>query len=164
MIHRLTRPFGHALIHTMRIHLTTLSPLAFSNPCPHNQGHYGVENWNRRANSLLPSEELNPRPVIVGVNDYSIGLFNGDDGILMGKKAYFSSDEGTREISRSRLPDHQAGYASSIHRSQGSEFEEVMIIYRRMPVATRSYMSVVGQAFGDDCGNADALTVERRGK
>ena len=28
--------------------------------CPHNQGHYGVENWNRRANSLLPSEELNP--------------------------------------------------------------------------------------------------------
>ena len=95
--------------------------------CPHNQGHYGVENWNRRANSLLPSEELN-RPVIVGVNDYSIGLFNGDDGILMGNKAYFSADEGTREISRSRLPDHQAGYASSIHRSQGSEFEEVMII------------------------------------
>ena len=96
--------------------------------CPHNQGHFGVENWNRRANSLLPSEEFNPRPVIVGVNDYSIGLFNGDDGVLMGKKAYFIADEGTREVSRSRLPDHRAGYASSIHRSQGSEFEEVMII------------------------------------
>ena len=66
--------------------------------------------------------------MIVGVNDYSIGLFNGDDGILMGKKAYFSADEGTREVSRSRLPNYRSGYASSIHRSQGSEFEEVMII------------------------------------
>ena len=96
--------------------------------CPHNQGYYGVENWNRRADNLLPSGEFNPRPVIVGVNDYSIGLFNGDDGVLIGKKAYFSADEGTREVSRSRLPNYRSGYASSIHRSQGSEFEEVMII------------------------------------
>ena len=139
--------------------------------CPHNQGHFGVENWNRRADNLLPSGEFNPRPVIVGVNDYSIGLFNGDDGVLMGKKAYFSADEGTREVSRSRLPDHRAGYASSIHRSQGSEFEEVMIILppAEAKLLTRELLYVgVSRAKRSVTivGNADALkaAVERSEK
>ena len=139
--------------------------------CPHNQGHFGVENWNRRADNLLPSGEFNPSPVIVGVNDYSIGLFNGDDGVLMGKKAYFSADEGTREVSRSRLPDHRAGYASSIHRSQGSEFEEVMIILppAEAKLLTRELLYVgVSRAKRSVTivGNADALkaAVERSEK
>ncbi len=96
--------------------------------CAHNHGHFGVSNWNLRADSLLPSEELRPRPIVVGVNDYTVGLFNGDDGVVLGKRAHFGAENGTREVARSRLPQHKAGYASSIHRSQGSEFDKVMII------------------------------------
>jgi exodeoxyribonuclease V alpha subunit len=55
-------------------------------------------------------------------------LFNGDDGVVLGNRAHFGAEEGTREVSRSRLPQYKQGYASSIHRSQGSEFDEVMII------------------------------------
>ena len=96
--------------------------------CAHNHGRYGVSNWNLRADGLLSSEELRPRPIVVGVNDYTIGLFNGDDGVVLGNRAHFGAEDGTREVARSRLPQHKAGYASSIHRSQGSEFDEVMIV------------------------------------
>ena len=96
--------------------------------CAHNHGRYGVSNWNLRADGLLPSEELRPRPIVVGVNDYTVGLFNGDDGVVLGNRAHFGAEDGTREVARSRLPQHKAGYASSIHRSQGSEFDEVMIV------------------------------------
>ena len=41
---------------------------------------------------------------------------------------YFPSEEGVREIARSRLPQHKMGYASTIHRSQGSEFNKVAVI------------------------------------
>jgi exodeoxyribonuclease V alpha subunit len=96
--------------------------------CAHNEGRYGVSNWNSRSDGLLPSDELRPLPIVVGVNDYTIGLFNGDDGVVLGNRAHFGAEEGTREVSRSRLPQYKQGYASSIHRSQGSEFDEVMII------------------------------------
>ena len=96
--------------------------------CAHNHGRYGVSNWNLRADGLLPSEELRPRPIVVGVNDYTVGLFNGDDGVVLGNRAHFGAEDGTRDVARSRLPQHKAGYASSIHRSQGSEFDEVMIV------------------------------------
>ena len=65
---------------------------------------------------------------MVHVNDYSIGLYNGDDGVVFGPKVYFPSEEGVREIAKSRLPQHKMGYASTIHRSQGSEFDKVAII------------------------------------
>jgi len=96
--------------------------------CPHNHGLYGVANWNRRAEGLLPSDALHPRPVVIGVNDYAVGLFNGDDGVTLGKRAHFGAGDGIREVARSRLPSHRLGYASSIHRSQGSEFDKVMIV------------------------------------
>ena len=45
-----------------------------------------------------------------------------------GKPGALRAEDGTRDVARSRLPQHKAGYASSIHRSQGSEFDEVMIV------------------------------------
>ena len=85
-------------------------------------------------------------------------------------KAYFSADEEPRGI-RSRLPDHRAGYASSIHRSQGSEFEEVMIILppAEAKLLTRELLYVgVSRAKRSVTivGNADALkaAVERSEK
>lgn len=96
--------------------------------CAHKKGRYGVESWNRRTEGLLSSEQDRPIPVVVGVNDYVVRLFNGDDGIVLGKKAHFSGEGGMREVVVSRLPGHSLCYATTIHRSQGSEYEKVMII------------------------------------
>ena len=96
--------------------------------CANNDGRYGVENWNIRTEKLLPESDLQVRPVVVHVNDYDVGLYNGDDGVILGSKAYFPAEDGIREIARSRLPQHKIGYASTIHRSQGSEFNKVVII------------------------------------
>ena len=96
--------------------------------CAHNQGRFGVDGWNERVQKILPPRVDNPLPVVVGVNDYSIGLFNGDDGVIMNNIAHFPDDQGLREISCSRLPGHQIGYCTTIHRSQGSEFEQVLIV------------------------------------
>ena len=96
--------------------------------CANNEGEYGVSNWNAKAEGLLPNTNSAARPVVVHVNDYSIGLYNGDDGVVFGTKVYFPSEEGVREIARSRLPQHKMGYASTIHRSQGSEFNKVAVI------------------------------------
>jgi exodeoxyribonuclease V alpha subunit len=96
--------------------------------CANNEGDYGVSHWNAKTVGLLPNNDASIRPVVVHVNDYSIGLYNGDDGVVFGSKVYFQSEEGVREIAKSRLPQHKMGYASTIHRSQGSEFDKVAII------------------------------------
>jgi len=104
---------------------------AFRILCAHNKGRYGVESWNRRTKALLPSGEDRPSPIVVGVNDYTVRLFNGDDGIILGNKTHFAGEGGTREVVVSRLPGHSSGYATTIHRSQGSEYDKVMIILPR---------------------------------
>lgn len=96
--------------------------------CPNNQGRHGVSSWNLRVEKKLPDTGEQMRPVVVHVNDYAIGLFNGDDGVVLGPKVYFPSEDGIREIARSRLPQHKIGYASTIHRSQGSEFNKVAVV------------------------------------
>ena len=102
------------------------------------------------------------RPVIVVANDYDVALFNGDAGVIApGRvagagngtrddlegaensplRAWFRGAEaGTlREVSPSRLPRHETAFALSVHKSQGSEFEEVVFVLpeRPSPVLTR---------------------------
>ena len=92
--------------------------------CANNDGRYGVANWNIRTERLLPESDLQVRPVVVHVNDYDVSLYNGDDGVILGSKAYFPSEDGIRKIARSRLPQNKIGYATTIHRSQGSEYNK----------------------------------------
>jgi len=96
--------------------------------CAHNHGRFGVEKWNRRVERIFPSGKERPSPVVIGTNDYSVGLFNGDDGVTLDNRAFFSGPSALREFSRSRLPTHLPGHALSIHRSQGSEFDEVLVV------------------------------------
>jgi len=96
--------------------------------CAHNHGRFGVEEWNHRVERIFPPGKERPSPVVIGSNDYSVGLFNGDDGVTLGNRAFFSGPSALREFSRSRLPTHLPGHALSIHRSQGSEFNEVLVV------------------------------------
>ena len=68
-------------------------------------------------------------------NNYELGLFNGDAGVLVGATAgdgaaafFPDPDSGVRRISALRLPQHETAFALTIHKSQGSEFDTVLLI------------------------------------
>ncbi|HMI89906.1 MAG TPA: ATP-binding domain-containing protein, partial [Polyangiales bacterium] len=100
-----------------------------------------------RARGVLrtASQRYASRPLIVTQNDYQTRLFNGDVGVLMaapddptrvhacfptGRDASrpIGGDDGLREIAVARLPPHESAYALSVHKSQGSELDEVAVV------------------------------------
>ncbi len=76
------------------------------------------------------------RPVMITKNDYSLRLFNGDIGITMADherdgelRVFFIGPDGSvRSFPPLRLPDHETAYAMTVHKSQGSEFDEVLLM------------------------------------
>lgn len=75
------------------------------------------------------------RPVMVLRNDYASRLFNGDIGIVLPAgdegefKVYFPDGaSGYRAVPPTRLPDHATAFAMTVHKSQGSEFDEIALI------------------------------------
>jgi exodeoxyribonuclease V alpha subunit len=75
------------------------------------------------------------RPVLVTENDYVHKLFNGDSGVIMpdpesgALRAYFIAQDGSlRGIPPEFLPKHETAFAMTIHKSQGSEFDRVLMI------------------------------------
>ncbi len=79
------------------------------------------------------------RPVLVMRNDYVLNLMNGDIGIALPDeggdlKVFFADDAGSyRAIAPSRMPLHDTAYATTVHKAQGSEFDEVMLVLPEKP-------------------------------
>jgi exodeoxyribonuclease V alpha subunit len=112
--------------------------------CALREGRYGVDGLNNSIEHLLAAKGLiapdhrwyRGRPVMVTVNDYTLRLFNGDIGITLpdpeklGNLAVFfpSTEGGIRKISPFRLPEHKTVYAITVHKSQGSEFDSILLI------------------------------------
>ncbi len=76
------------------------------------------------------------RPVMILSNDHGQQLYNGDIGILLpdiedeegAARVYFIMADGQlKSFLPSRLPAHETVYAMTIHKSQGSEFDNVVI-------------------------------------
>jgi exodeoxyribonuclease V alpha subunit len=67
--------------------------------------------------------------VIILQNDYSLELFNGDVGICVVREDKISVIfENGREFIPEVLPEHRLAYAITIHKSQGSEYQQVSIV------------------------------------
>jgi exodeoxyribonuclease V alpha subunit len=89
---------------------------------------------------------------MIAANSYSLKLFNGDIGLIDAEDeshsvndvaAYFIKDEKTlMKLSPSRLPAHQTAHALTVHKSQGSEFDEVLVVLpeKPSPVTTRELL------------------------
>lgn len=112
--------------------------------CAVRQGPFGAEQVNARIERFLQGRgypvvvggNYPGRPVMVLSNDYEQQLYNGDVGVIFPDpeksgelKAFFSGpDGGLRKFSPARLPPHQTVYAMTVHKSQGSEFERVLLV------------------------------------
>jgi exodeoxyribonuclease V alpha subunit len=115
-------------------------------------GPFGIGEINRLIAARLQNQglieggdEYRGKPVMVTVNDYEVGLFNGDIGLLWPDatqvlRAYFLvADNALRSVSLRQLPQHDCAYALTVHKSQGSELDEVLLVlpFDRSPVLTR---------------------------
>lgn len=129
--------------------------------CATRQGDYGVERLNEMIKSYLGKNNApyqqnqhalyHGQPIMINENDYRLGLYNGDIGIIWrivdqaGKthlmacfedstsqsKMLDTSEPATqviRQILPSRLPKFESVYAMTIHKTQGSEFSHVAMV------------------------------------
>ncbi len=122
---------------------------------PQHGGPYGVIALNHRVVSMLQQLkliEINHRdhfhgqPLLIMKNDYSLDLFNGDVGFCIDPKqccdlgldlphssgliaCFKQHRENTlRYFSIDALPEHETCFAMTVHKAQGSEFDEVLLV------------------------------------
>lgn len=128
--------------------------------CALNIGPLGVHAVNRLAEQVLSRHNLiqpdtsgeNPwyagRPVLITRNHYALGLFNGDIGVTLPPAGtedrewvvfFRANDGGVRRFLPHQLPEHETVYAMTVHKSQGSEFDDVLLILpnKDVPILTR---------------------------
>jgi len=119
--------------------------------CAVREGPLGVQQVNASIENALGIDSrglYHGQPVMVVVNDYGQQLFNGDIGLVLrgeqGRlRVHFSDGHGgVRSILPSRLPSHETVYAMTIHKSQGSEFDQVILVLpdEDSPVVTRELL------------------------
>ena len=119
---------------------------AFRILCAHRSGALGLEAFNPLVEQLLRVDGLRPdgafyegRPIMVTHNDYQVGLFNGDTGLMAVDpdsrqlRAYFPGRD--RPLPPAQLPVHETAFAMTAHKSQGSEFDEVLVVLPPQPSA-----------------------------
>ncbi|MDY0132147.1 MAG: exodeoxyribonuclease V subunit alpha [Desulforegulaceae bacterium] len=108
---------------------------------PLNDNEYGVSGLNLIIENLFTNKKsleeklwYNGKPVIITKNDYINNLFNGDTGICLEdrngeNKVFFqSSDLAYKTFHPLRLNNCQSVFSMTIHKSQGSEFDNVLIV------------------------------------
>jgi exodeoxyribonuclease V alpha subunit len=126
--------------------------------CAHRKGPLGVDAINRVVAGMLKQqtgmetggEWFDGRPIMVTRNDYQMGLYNGDIGVIgpapedpASLAVFFPATEPPlRTVSPHRLPFHETVFAMSVHKSQGAEFDHVLLILppRRSPILTRELL------------------------
>lgn len=112
--------------------------------CALREGPYGSEAANRALVERLRMRLAAPargasfagRAVLVTHNDHARRLYNGDVGIELEAPdgrlwAWFPARDGAagaRAIAPAALPPHEAGFALTVHKSQGSEYGTVAVL------------------------------------
>jgi exodeoxyribonuclease V alpha subunit len=153
-------PLGGTVLEGFSAYLATADPLErlerlarFRVLCVHRRGPLGAETMNTAvehhlaaAGALTPDAAFyDGRPVLITHNDYQLGLYNGDVGVVCrtGAKvrvAFAASETSeVRWIDPGRLPSHETVFAMTVHKSQGSEFDRVALLLPSAvsPIVTR---------------------------
>jgi exodeoxyribonuclease V alpha subunit len=119
--------------------------------CALREGRWGVQTFNRLLQQALGFEDIPwfaGRPVMARRNDYTLGIMNGDLGLCLPRRvdggirlrvAFADATGGVRWQVPGRLDDVDTVFAMTVHQSQGSEFEQVLLVLpeRSAPILTR---------------------------
>ncbi|WP_214367549.1 exodeoxyribonuclease V subunit alpha [Pseudonocardia sp. H11422] len=130
--------------------------------CGHRRGPYGVTRWSAEIEAWLADagqgatvdatgraddgEWYPGRPLLVTANDYDLGLYNGDTGVVVrtgtGVRAVFGRGGAHQEVAPARLAGVQSVHAMTVHRSQGSQFSRVTVVLppAESPLLTRELL------------------------
>jgi len=124
--------------------------------CALRDGDFGVTGLNRALAQALTDAGLAERgrthyagrPVIVTRNDHGLRLYNGDMGIVVEDEdghpqvLFAEPGGGVRRLPAARLPEHETAYALTVHKSQGSEFDDVVLV---LPPASAAVQALAGR-------------------
>lgn len=125
--------------------------------CALREGPEGVAGVNRKMSSLAGFDEARLSatdnnwfpgcPIMVSRNLHHESLFNGDIGVVLngesGPVAVFRSGTGFRAIGIGRLGPCEKAFAVTVHKSQGSEYDNVLLILpgrKDHPLLTREIL------------------------
>ncbi len=148
-----------ALDTILRLYTKTI-PELFGPTCeiqilsPQVRGTLGTANLNLQIQNAVNPQHPNKKQIAIGEriyregdrviqtrNNYDLGVFNGDIGVIESMdltdltcRVYFQGHGQAFEYKREDLTDLQLAYGITIHKSQGSEFQAVII-----PVATQHF-------------------------
>jgi exodeoxyribonuclease V alpha subunit len=144
--------------------------------CAHRRGPRGVTHWSALAERWVTDvHPVQPRadgryagePLLVTANDYEIGLYNGDTGVVVadghgGLVAAFGRGGEPIEVPLVRLGAVRPLHAMTVHRSQGSQFARITVVLppAGSPLGTRQtlYTAVTrAQEHVRVIGSAEAL-------
>jgi exodeoxyribonuclease V alpha subunit len=111
------------------------------------EGPQGARGLNERIAAQLSGRRIGAPPtwfpgrlLLVTENSYRHGLFNGDVGVCLADErgallAWFPGSDGpgsspgqaVRAFHPAALPAHESAFAMTVHKAQGSEFDEVWL-------------------------------------
>jgi exodeoxyribonuclease V alpha subunit len=124
--------------------------------CAHRRGPFGVSTWTARQQAWLAEaiDDLDleqrdyvGRPLLITENDYELGLYNGDTGVIVQSDpghaaAVFERGDQLMSFSPLRLSGVETVYAMTIHKSQGSQFDTAAVLLppADSPIVTRELL------------------------
>lgn len=125
--------------------------------CAIREGQFGLYALNDRIQKYLQTkgwlqlttEFYENRPIIINQNNYELGLFNGDIGLVRKDengvlKVWFESKENElKSVLPALIDAADTVFAMTIHKSQGSEFNEVLVVLpeqENLPLLTRELL------------------------
>jgi exodeoxyribonuclease V alpha subunit len=121
--------------------------------CGPRNGPLGVSTWNTLLGRAVQGASSDDRfypgtPLLITVNSPRSKLVNGDIGIVVNvqdadgtinRRVYFETDDGERYLTPAELPQFEVCYAMTVHKSQGSEYDNLVVILpdENSPLLTR---------------------------
>ncbi len=119
--------------------------------CAHREGSWGVRGWTTRITDWLGTTEAEHmgwyvgQPILVTANDRQTSTFNGDTGVVIAGpdtepqpanrpdssdavRVAFRRGGEVRLLHPTQLADVVSVHAMTIHRSQGSQFDQVTVV------------------------------------
>ncbi|MEO6365496.1 MAG: exodeoxyribonuclease V subunit alpha [Luteimonas sp.] len=122
---------------------------------PLRDGPQGTHALNARIEEALGGAQRAPyfhgRLLQVTENSYRHGLFNGDIGVCLrddeGAVAVWFADGGgdVRGFHPAALPAHDSAFAMTVHKSQGSEFDQVWLLLPRVRAGDDSSLRMLSR-------------------